>query len=827
MLLSTSQYTQDLMTLYQQIIAELIKDYDIYRNHIAGFLGALEGSSVIASAISTSIFFDLEPAATGLKNLTKPDNSFMDSQFDNTADDKLRAALSEALAADNKISLHSFKIPVDSFSPSQAETIAHALVHNIQEATKKAEWTLEDVSDWYFYLAVLRQFLLKLNNAEGFYHAAGMLLDRLASSELFQTGRDICEDLLMASFTDGVPELGFFSSFRFYSITSNAQAALAYANLTFYATLQRGTASTRFIRELVWQSMKMFRELEMARFAIQVYEQKPQLVFESDYDRHALDHTFFTVLLSIKAPELPGRLFEYLNQERESIFGGGVHDAVPWLVTLYNIRRLYGAKTKELELLNQYVTTLEYIVPEDAIQKVRSIIQGSINDLKPYLIASLQKLYSTRSVDDFVYDNDLALKISGRIIPSSVAEQDASAYLLAMVIRSDFSILFISKKAGEATPLLPSHSQQDDESVYKRYIEETEPSDIFALAQTEEITWLSLVEGSFYQLSLADAQFSFHESSAWKNKLYRKAVDSDLFAGLGFDTTTKDRRGEVRQVYAEEHEQASQELAETLSFAQVNARAGKSALFVVKDMELAGYPHNLFLNQEGQFIHSNRAITNIISGEWFSTNAGRHKLSANYSKAIWIPSRSGDIALNLLLSNIESTLSKNGFSVSDEVDIDVPLSSELNIVCSHGARNISETQIVSQTILAEDHEEAAEHFTFNLNSVAGKGKVLVFFVCHSGSMRAEFFRNSISSLVKRYLREGYGAVIAPAWALHVHVPKVWLPAFLDGLNDGQDISTATFRANMAVREVYPTPAAWACLHLYGDPHLSVTTSPES
>lgn len=45
----------------------------------------------------------------------------------------------------------------------------------------------------------------------------------------------------------------------------------------------------------------------------------------------------------------------------------------------------------------------------------------------------------------------------------------------------------------------------------------------------------------------------------------------------------------------------------------------------------------------------------------------------------------------------------------------------------------------------------------------------------------------------------------------------WLPEFLNSLDAGLPISQAMFNANMKVYEKYPTPAAWACLHLYGDP----------
>jgi hypothetical protein len=162
-----------------------------------------------------------------------------------------------------------------------------------------------------------------------------------------------------------------------------------------------------------------------------------------------------------------------------------------------------------------------------------------------------------------------------------------------------------------------------------------------------------------------------------------------------------------------------------------------------------------------------------------------------------------------LYSGIENTLQENAFEVFKQKELPKPLSTDINIVCSHGAKNISEVQILFQ-------ENKATH---NLNSVIGMGKILIFFVCHSGSMKTEFFRNNVTSMVKRFIAQGYEAVIAPYWALDVTIPRYWLPVFLKSLDTGLTVSQAMFNANMKVYEIYPTPAAWACLHLYGNPNL--------
>ena len=218
-------------------------------------------------------------------------------------------------------------------------------------------------------------------------------------------------------------------------------------------------------------------------------------------------------------------------------------------------------------------------------------------------------------------------------------------------------------------------------------------------------------------------------------------------------------------------------------------------------------------DENGDFIAKQIPVVNVLSTEWLLQTKGSILLPKNYNKSIWIPIESGDVALNYLYSNIEKTLHEHSFEVSQQISLQKPLSSDINIVCSHGAKNISETQILFQENTP----------TYNLNSVIGKGKILIFFVCYSGSMKTEFFRNNVTSMVKRFIAQGYEAVVAPFWALDVTIPRSWLPEFLESMNKGLTISQAVFNANKKVYEQYPTPAAWACLHLYGNPNYKLTT----
>ena len=59
------------------------------------------------------------------------------------------------------------------------------------------------------------------------------------------------------------------------------------------------------------------------------------------------------------------------------------------------------------------------------------------------------------------------------------------------------------------------------------------------------------------------------------------------------------------------------------------------------------------------------------------------------------------------------------------------------------------------------------------------------------------------------------------YSSHVNIPKIWLSNFMASLYEGLSVNYSVFKANQSVSEEYQTPAAWACMHLYGNPHLAI------
>jgi hypothetical protein len=453
-----------------------------------------------------------------------------------------------------------------------------------------------------------------------------------------------------------------------------------------------------------------------------------------------------------------------------------------------------------------YLTVFETIVPPETVKKYKAIIEGNSPDLKDYLKESLIKLNETRNSTDFVYDNESAIKISNRLIEYCIVNKDSSGFLLSMLLKSDYSILFKQKKSKELAPfILPEIDidnldilYEDDEKLFKA----------LSLSKNKTIIWLAFSEGKLFELSLINNSYSFHSLTHWLNTEYRLLINSNYLVDFSFEDTII-KGGSKREKSPEEFTDEERQIASRLANQKFAIPLEAESIFLVKDMELSKYPHNLYLNMTGEFISKKIPITNILSTEWFLAARKDASIKKDYTKSIWIPTESGDMALNYLYDKIEDTLNHNNFAIHRSITLTSPLSSDINIICSHGGKNISEVQILSQKT----------SFTYELNDVIGKGKILIFFVCYSGSMKTEFFRNNVTSLVKRFIAKGYDAVIAPFWALEVTIPNYWLPEFLRSLDAGMPIDLAVFNANKMVYSRYPTPAAWACLHLYGNPTL--------
>ncbi len=803
-------HEEQILKDYKTVLSLWVNNYALYREHSGDLLYTFEKHSDKSISYSLFIFQKLFAQALNYPIQSIFSDEIVDIEPTKKAGDNLEKILENSKSENLAVRISDFNLNMDGISTDEIKEIISWLIGKFQNDSFDLTWDLKQVESSVFALACLRALCVEIKEFEMFYHVVNMVFDKLYTSEYHQEARDLCEEVLIASIKDGFAFYGFFTCFKVYSNDGSVQAALLYGNLFLTSIIQdKSISSDKFRFEIIWQSLKFFRNCHLYPWAINLYEDMPNNLSLTIYQQHSLDLTYYTCKLLMKDKLIATSLNDYLNKERENILIEGIKGCAPWLMLIYNLQRLANVFQYKGSGLEFYLRLFESIVPEEYIRKQKNIVFGNSEELKKQLKESLLKLNRTRNKSDFVYDNEMAITIGSRLIEMSFENKDVEAVLLAMLIKSDYSINFVSKESMDFAPI------ETQEITHERFYESFDnPIDslrTLPLEQTDSIIWLINSEDKLFQLSLNNGEFSFDNFEQWDLLKFQSWSD-DRVPTLEFDTSGKDRYGSVRSLFIEDFEDQALEIINDISFPPIPNTKGLKNILLVKDMALSELPHNLLLNEENELISLQTSVTNILSVEWLASkiNAPIDKVVNN--KAIYIPIEGGDLTINMLYESIRESLEKFNVSVFTSLTDFSPIESTINIVSSHGNKDISSTHVFYP------NDEKVIH---NLNGILGSGKILILLVCHSGSTKELFFRNEMASVIKRYLSSGYEAVIAPYWSLHINIPPLWLPVFFDLINSGANVSDAVFNANKTVFETYPTPAAWACMHLYGNPFFTI------
>ncbi|MCG9879531.1 MAG: hypothetical protein MH472_02935 [Bacteroidia bacterium] len=804
-----NKYEELILVDYDFILDILSSNHDSYVKYISNFLSCLERYNQTSQKYSLAIFFNLyEEVLNKSKNTLKAfDTSIFDLHFTDEGVANYKEILENYFRKNNKIRISDNHLDLKKYSKAEIQEVLSLILNKLQNDAHNLIWSNELIELTTINLAIARELSLQLGQVELFYYSVNILIDRLTTSELNQPARDFCEEVLLASFKDDRIENGFFTSYSAYSNQSNFHPAIVYANLCLSVVLKKADfSSERLLYEIIWQSMKFFRNLRFYNWGAKMYSTIPKHLNFSDYHTHALDFTYISTLLLMRKKEFPQILLDYLNQNREYILAGGEAECMPWLSLLYNMNSLYPNADFSAFGLGFYLTTFELVVPKERLTKHKAIAFSQGDELKKYLIESLVKLAQTRNKSDFVYDNEKAIIIASKLIEFSMKTEDADAILLAMMIKSDYTLVFRNIQNPGLTELkIPEGNEEELRDLYNIPIDALKS---LPIKLNDEVVWLAVTNEKVFQLIYFNKEFQYHYLEEWYwNEFLKWRESEDVY--LEFDITKKDSGGVVT-VSPEEFRDTEKKISKKISFAKICTNKTSKGILLVKDMEISLFPHNLLLDYNGEFLAKKHPITNVLSTEWLYINDLSKLLPINYTKSIWIPLNAGDMTLALLFSKIESTLDKYYIEKNLDANFAGAISSDINIIVSHGDKSI-----------ATDHKLHINQSQFITNSgqIIGTGKILILFVCHSGSMKNEILKNEVSSLIKQFLMNGYAAVIAPFWSLHIYVPPIWLPAFLESIDAGRTVSEAVFDANSTVFNYFPTPAAWACMHNYGNPYF--------
>ncbi|MDI9880923.1 hypothetical protein [Flectobacillus longus] len=801
----------EILNTYYSVLDHWLEDYGSYRSLSPHILHTFEKYYTKSLAYSLHIYFQLYSQVANLPIKREFDNSITGIKPTDKSVENFNKILESSLSKNEILRISDFELNTNDFSDVEIKEVISFLIDKVQYTSiQSLSWDIRQVESIILDLVYLRALCVKVEETELFYYVSNLCVDRLFTSEFHQETRDLSEEILIASFKDNLIEYGYFICFRVYSNQASIQVALLYGNLFLNAIRKKQTIpSNRFQFEIIWQYLKFFRNCKLYPWAIEVYENIPTNLSLTSYERHSLDSSYFTCKLGMNDKSLTTNLYDYLNKERESILAEGENGCRPWLITLYNIKRFNQVWSFDDSGLGFYITLFESIVQREKIENLKNIVTGNSDQLKNQLKESLLKLSRTRNRSDFVYDNDRAILIASRLIEESFSKKDVEAILLSMLVKSDFSVNFIDKESQELVPL--DLTEIDQALFYETYENPIDNLKKIPLRETDAVIWIINSEDKLYQLTYNKSDFELNQLVNWNRIDFQKWYEEKL-PKMDFDTAGKDNRGTVRSFFKEDYELQSKKIVKDVSFPGILNTSGIKKILLVKDMAVSELPHNFLLNEERELLALYTSITNIFSVEWLNSKLKENNQTTAKDKAIYIPIEGGDLTINMLYESIKETLREHSVITSTSLTDFSPINSTINIVSSHGNKDISSTQVFYPN---------ENNVIYNLNGILGAGKILVLLVCHSGSTQEFFFRNEIASLIKRYLTNGYEAVIAPFWALHIDIPPIWLPVFMTLIDEGKEVSEAVYQANKAVYESYPTPAAWASMHLYGNPFFKI------
>ena len=799
----------ELIYLFQNIIQVIPDSHEIYWKNIPRLFSILDKNQSSSVIIATDLYFNLFNQLVNLKEVPRYDSSIILSSYDETIPAKFEPFIAKTVGYGRKIQLSEFVIDTSSLSEKEKREFISFIIDFLELEAEKATWTKDIIHNTYLFIAILRNLAKDFGDYTAFYKITGLIIDKMSFSEFFQHSRDYAEELTLCSYIDGRQEWGFFNFHRCFSNSSSIVRSLLYANLSMTVALKnKERINLEYVKEIIWQGIKCFRNASLHFWVEKIYNSiSPNLTF-SPYQQRSIAHSYFLSLLQRGAPELPVLILEHFSEHREDMLATGVHDVFPWLVTLYNIKELYPRADFSATGLGFYLSVFEMIVPDDDVKRYRGIISGDLDILKPELRNSISKISQTRYFQDIVQDNDKAISFAAKLIKNAVKESDFEALILAMMVRADFSLIFKEKVRAEFS--MVENKNNDGDEFGKLYQSEAE-----VIATLKEIggvsfVWLINSSNENYEMLMEDSVLSATSLNDWDHEAFKKLIKEQFFSKLGFDDTRKDERGGIFTIFSEEHEANSFELQKQFPFAKIECASSTLPLLVVMDMNLSGLPHNLLMNAENQLIYLKRPIGNILSTEWYLKYANQTKLTPELPRTIWIPTESGDFTINQLHSKLESNISD--FEVIQSPTLTKKISSEIVILTAHGEKDIALTNL----LYTNDDTPTNNPF-----SLFEDGKLLILFICHSGSVQSTPFKNSISTLIKEYITLGFSSVIAPFWGLSILIPPIWLPVFMNSIKEGHTVIEAVYKANLEINKHYPTLSAWSCLHLYGDPHLSI------
>jgi hypothetical protein len=337
---------------------------------------------------------------------------------------------------------------------------------------------------------------------------------------------------------------------------------------------------------------------------------------------------------------------------------------------------------------------------------------------------------------------------------------------------------------------------------------------MMATEDKDMVCWIGKGKTIFLEMTMCGEQFEMAgKISVTRNVL--KNIENSI-AKLKYERDIKVPGQPVYVKSEEELENEGKELANQLNDFSIAIPESAERLLFIKDLEISSYPHNMFIDSNTKsFVSATRPCCNTLSTEVFFKTNTIDNLCNGFKKALWIPCGSEELTFDMIHSKLEDVIKDHNLEVLNELSIEKPISGDMVFLCAHGGCDISTTEV----FYVDDKP------ILDTLPCIGVGKVAILFICFSGTISRSLYDNAMHTLVKQLILKGYRSVVAPMWSLYTDVITPWLSAFLVGMENGEYIIDAVYKANIELKKKFVAPSAWACLHLFGNPYTCIADNP--
>lgn len=711
------------------------------------------------------------------------------------------------LCSEGGLRVLTFKIPL--LDPSDEKVIYSSTRHlldkyivepiNIQELSTDMQLRM-------VCLGISKALSRKLNCQDEFYIQFSAILSRMNRDGLYQEARDYAEEALLCSDESGELYFGLNIRFSLYSEQMNIIDSLLNGCLLLTSLHLKENIPDSLIKKLYVDAFIALRTFGLFKYSKDVYVNHVKSLQLDAYERQKCDLANFYLALMENDSSVVAKSDSYISNNKENIAEFGNASLIPWLSFIYNVKTIFAGDFGSANHLSEFENEIASKMSRHEVEAIKNKILGDCSGSKEVIISGLINLSRTRNKSDFIHEVNQLVVTANRVIETSIANNDVEGVLLGHQLKSDGSVYFNGMSIQAKNGLIHHTFDLSDEnsSRFKNYIEYV-IGELSAKPNVQYI-WLGFKNNKLYCVIFENGSFLFCNYVESTNK---KEIDEwigNQLSNLGFEDTPNTGSPFITK----EDFWINEKESILKSLPRIDIPISSREIVLFSDVEFSSFPHNM-IKSDDKIISLYQGITSPLSFDNY-LKYGRCEVNID-SVYAWAPIVEGDFAISIAFSKLKEELLGDSV-IFDEGDIPEPCK-DINIFISHGGRSGS----AGFCGLYPSTEKA-----YDLESIFGRGKVAILFVCHSGSIVKHHFSNSTHTLVKKLLSDGYECVISPSWGLNIAIPGIWTKSFMENFRAGKDISDAVFKANSYVDSIYLSPSASTAMHIFGNKSVKCTAN---